>query len=336
MARRLRINGSAFLLPMVMAANIGGTATLIGDPPNVLIGADPRSGLTFLSFIENLTVACTFMLIVLVWYSRRYYPADVGSAANADRPEAIVPSGAELQNVPLLRTTAWIALAILLGFLTHSLTHMPVAVPAVIGVAAILFAQDYYYLKDHKPTAEERQHGVLAILEKDIEWPTLAFFLFLFILVGAAVSTGMIESLAHALAWTVGRISSTAGLSPQGDAAGRRTARALGLGLPVGGDRQHPLHRRDDPAGGEPDRAAAGRTRRAGPVVGAGARRLPGRQRHADRRLGQRHRDRPRREGRPTHLLHRVHRLRRAGHRHHARRCRRSTSRSGSTSARRR
>jgi Na+/H+ antiporter NhaD/arsenite permease-like protein len=216
MARRLRINGSAFLLPMVMAANIGGTATLIGDPPNVLIGADPRSGLTFLSFIEHLTVPCIFMLVVLLRYSRHYYPADVGTAANADRPEAIVPSGAELQNLPLLRTTAWIALAILLGFLTHSLTHMPVSVPAVIGVAAVLFAQDYYYLKAHKPTAEERQHGVLAILEKDIEWPTLAFFLFLFILVGAAVSTGMIESLALGLAWTVGKISSTAGLSPRG------------------------------------------------------------------------------------------------------------------------
>ena len=81
--------------------------------------------------------------------------------------------------------------------MTHTLTHMPVAVPAVIGIAAILFAQDYYYLKEHKPTAEERQHGVLAILEKDIEWPTLAFFLFLFILVGAAVATGLIESLAH-------------------------------------------------------------------------------------------------------------------------------------------
>ena len=108
-----------------------------------------------------------------------------------------MPSGAELQNVPLLRTTCWIAL-IFLGFLTHTFTHMPVAVPAVIGIAAILFAQDYYYLKDHKPTHEERQHGVLAILEKDIEWPTLAFFLFLFILVGAAVATGLIESLARA------------------------------------------------------------------------------------------------------------------------------------------
>jgi Na+/H+ antiporter NhaD/arsenite permease-like protein len=208
MARRLKIAPSAFLLPMVMAANIGGTATLIGDPPNVLIGADPRSGLSFLSFIEHLTVPCLLMLVVLVWYSRRYYPVDPNHRAD------ITPTGAALANLPLLRATCWISVAILLGFLTHSLTHMPVAVPAVIGVTAVLFAQDYYYLKTHQPTHEEREHGVLAILERDIEWPTLAFFLFLFILVGAAVSTGLIESLAQALAWIVGRISKEAGLSP--------------------------------------------------------------------------------------------------------------------------
>ena len=99
--------------------------------------------------------------------------------------------------------------------MTHSLTHMPVAVPAVIGIAAILLAQDYYYLKDYQPTPEERQHGVLEILEKDIEWPTLAFFLFLFILVGAAVQTGLIESLALGLAWVVGKISTSLALSPR-------------------------------------------------------------------------------------------------------------------------
>ncbi len=129
---------------------------------------------------------------------------------------------------------------IFLGFMTHTVTHMPVAVPAVIGVAAILFAQDYYYLKEHKPTLEERRHGVLDILEKDIEWPTLAFFIFLFILVGAAVATGLIESMANALGWI---IEGTAGrLRPviQGDVAGGRPADPLGLRLPVGGDRQHP------------------------------------------------------------------------------------------------
>jgi Na+/H+ antiporter NhaD/arsenite permease-like protein len=213
MARRLRINSSAFLLPMVMAANIGGTATLIGDPPNVLIGADPRTGLSFMDFIYHLAVPCTFMMVVLVWYSRRYFPADIGAAADADHTVAATPTGATLQNIPLLRATCGITALIFLGFMTHSLTHMPVAVPAVIGVAAILLAQDYFYLKEHRPTEEERTHGVLSILEKDIEWPTLAFFLFLFILVGAAVATGLIESLALGLAWTIGKISSGLGLS---------------------------------------------------------------------------------------------------------------------------
>src|SRR4029450_783678 len=102
MARRLRINGSAFFLPMVMAANIGGTATLIGDPPNVLIGADPRTGLGFMDFIYHLTVPCTFMMVVLVWYCRRYYPNDIGRAADIDHAGAATPTGARLRNVALL------------------------------------------------------------------------------------------------------------------------------------------------------------------------------------------------------------------------------------------
>jgi Na+/H+ antiporter NhaD/arsenite permease-like protein len=215
MARRLKINGAAFFLPMVMAANIGGTATLIGDPPNVLIGADPRTGLSFMDFIYHLTVPCTVMMGALVWYSRRYYPGDIGPPADADHAGAATPTGARLVNVPLLRTTCWVTALIFVGFMTHTITHMPVAVPAVVGIAVILLAQDYYYLREHRPTAEERQHGVLAILERDIEWPTLAFFLFLFVLVGAAVQTGLIESLARALAWVITGVSSALTLSPR-------------------------------------------------------------------------------------------------------------------------
>ena len=215
MARRLRINGAAFFLPMVMAANIGGTATLIGDPPNVLIGADPRTRLSFMDFIYHLTVPCLFMMVALVWFARRTYPADIGAAANKDHAAAARPTGARLENLPLLRTTVWITVLIFAGFMTHTLTHMPVAVPAVIGIAAILLAQDYHYLRTHRPTPEERQHGVLAILERDIEWPTLAFFIFLFILVGAAVATGLIDSLAQALAWVIDRVSTALAMPPR-------------------------------------------------------------------------------------------------------------------------
>ena len=199
--------------------------------------------------------------------------------------------------------------------MTHTLTHMPVAVPAVIGVAAILFAQDYYYLKEHKPTAEERQHGVLAILEKDIEWPTLAFFLFLFVLVGAAVATGLIESLAQGLAWLIAAISGGLDFSPKAT-----LLLAALLILWVSGFLSAVIDNIPYTAVTIPlvasllDRAQC-RRRRPDPVVGIGARRLPGRQRHPDRRLGQRHGHRPCRKGRQAHLVQRVHRLRIAGRR---------------------
>jgi Na+/H+ antiporter NhaD/arsenite permease-like protein len=210
MARRMKINLSAFLLPMVMAANIGGTATLIGDPPNVLIGGG--APMPFMEFIYNLAMPVGFMMLALVWYSERYFPNDIGKSAKVDAGE-IEQSGVQLTNVPLLKWTCVIAVLIFLGFGTHTLTHMPVAVPAVIGITAILILQDYFYLKTHKPTHEERQHGILHVLEKDIEWPTLAFFLFLFALVGAAVATGLIESAATGLAWLIDRIAVALGLS---------------------------------------------------------------------------------------------------------------------------
>lgn len=216
MARRLKINGSAFFLPMVMAANIGGTATLIGDPPNVLIGADPRTGLSFMDFIYHLAMPCGLMMFVLVWYARRYYPGDIGAPADRDHAEAAKPTGAQLRNVRLLRWSCIITALIFLGFMTHSLTGMQVAVPAVIGVVAILLLEDYFYLREHKPTHDERRHGVLQVLEREVEWPTLFFFLFLFILVGAAVATGLIASLAAGLAWAIKAVSQAFGLSPRG------------------------------------------------------------------------------------------------------------------------
>src|SRR5690606_28729389 len=62
-----------------------------------------------------------------------------------------------------------------------------------------LVVQDLRYLRTHRPTAEERRHGILHVLEREVEWPTLSFFALLFILVGAAVETGLTATLAGAL-----------------------------------------------------------------------------------------------------------------------------------------
>jgi len=212
MGRRLRINPFVFLLPMVAASNIGGTATLIGDPPNIMIGSG--ANLSFLDFIEDLTFPCALMIFWMEWYSRRYFASDF----QAFRP--VVEDGdgpdATLADPRLAKWLGVICTFILLGFLTHHLTGMPPAVPALIGAAAALAVQDLLYLRTARPTAHERIHGILHITEREIEWPTLSFFGFLFIVVGAAVQTGLISTLAVGLQSAINGSSSALGLSPNG------------------------------------------------------------------------------------------------------------------------
>lgn len=191
--RRLNAPPLPVLLPMIMAANIGGTATLIGDPPNIMIGSG--AGLTFLDFIVHLTVPVAVMMVGLHWWAARRLRAlmpDGATAVDAVRDASVTDPG-------LLRWMVMISALVLAGFLTHGATGMPAAVPAVLGAAAALLVQDIRYLRTHRPSHEERQHGILHVLEREIEWPTLTFFAFLFILVGAAVETGLIGTLARGL-----------------------------------------------------------------------------------------------------------------------------------------
>lgn len=209
MAHRLRLTPTVFLLPMIMAANIGGTATLIGDPPNIMIGSG--ANLSFLDFIRDLTFPCVLMMFWLEFYSRRYYGRQLSAPqpAPADADRLLAP----LADPTLARWVGVICAGILVGFLTHHATGMPPAVPALVGAAAALAVQDFLYMRTARPTAHERMHGILHVTEKDIEWPTLSFFGFLFIIVGAAVQTGLIGTLAEGLQWSIGATSNALGLS---------------------------------------------------------------------------------------------------------------------------
>lgn len=196
-ARRVKAPMPMVLLPLIMAANIGGTATLIGDPPNIMIGSG--AGLTFMDFLEELALPVLVMMTLLhVWAVsrlRRAMGAVADAPAQADEPGR----GPEILDPGLLRWMGVICAVVLLGFVTHGATGMPTAVPALLGAAAALIVQDLRYLRDHKPTHEERQHGILHVLEREVEWPTLTFFALLFILVGAAVETGLTATLAKSL-----------------------------------------------------------------------------------------------------------------------------------------
>jgi Na+/H+ antiporter NhaD/arsenite permease-like protein len=208
LSKRMRLAPVALLVPMVLAANLGGTATLIGDPPNVIIGSG--AGLTFMGFIRNVTAPVLVMMVLLQWYTAWYYRDAYASARDAVPDETVEEP--ELRDPALFRWMLVICVGIAVGFFTQSLTGTPVAVPAVIGAALALVVQDWRYVRRHAPTAEERAHGILRVIEKDIEWPALSFFVFLFILVGAAVHTGLASSVAGGMGWILAYVRDALGL----------------------------------------------------------------------------------------------------------------------------
>ena len=212
-ARTVNAPAPAVILPVIMAANVGGTATLVGDPPNILIGSG--AGLSFMDFVRNLTAPVLVMLVWLTWHSKRGLRRAMASA-----PEPLEPIAATrippITNPVLLTWLMGISVFVLIGFVTHGSTGMPAAIPAIIGAAAALLVQDVLYLRTNRPTAEERRHGILHVLEHEIEWPTLSFFAFLFIIIGAAVETGLIGTIAQSLEQAIAFGRDSWGLSDTG------------------------------------------------------------------------------------------------------------------------
>jgi len=210
LALRLGLAAPALLLPVVMASNIGGTATLIGDPPNILIGSE--SGLSFLDFLTALTPPVLVIMLGLDLATRWKFRSELAAAHPPSTPVA----EPRIADRPLLRASLLISGLVLVGFLTHGITGVPAALPAGLGAVALLIVQDVLYLRRREPTLAERSHGVLRVIERDIEWPTLAFFTFLFVVVGAAVATGLIDQIAAWLHQLIGATERGLGLGPSG------------------------------------------------------------------------------------------------------------------------
>lgn len=183
---RIGVRPVPFLIAETLASNIGGTATLIGDPPNIIVAS--RANLSFNDFLVNLGPIVLVMLVVFVALSRvlfrRDFDADpqrVAEVMELDERQAI-------RDPRLLVRSLTVLGLVLAGFVLHSVIHIEPSVVALLGAGLMIIV---------------RRLPSSTYLE-DIEWQTLLFFAGLFIMVGALVKTGAVDTLATGLADATG------------------------------------------------------------------------------------------------------------------------------------
>ena len=172
-----------YLIVEVLASNIGGTATLVGDPPNIIIGTVVDE-LTFMDFIVNLAPPILVILLAtlgIVWlvHARRLRPTE------EDRKGIMaLDAASEIKDRNLLVRAGVVVGATVIGFFLQQITGLSPAVVALAGAALAMIVCE--------PEVEDVLH--------EVEWPTILFFVGLFVMVGALEATGFIEIVAHALA----------------------------------------------------------------------------------------------------------------------------------------
>ena len=184
-ALAIKISPLALLIPGIMASNVGGTATLIGDPPNIMIGS--YTGLSFMQFATNLTVTCVIALIALFVYNKFFYGKAYSNAKveDIDGFIAFLKEEYKITDKTLLGYGLFVMALVVSFFVTHGYWHMEVSIPALFG-AGLLFT--YGILS--------KKVKMLELVEKDIEWTTLLFFIFLFMIVGAVEEAGLLAVIA--------------------------------------------------------------------------------------------------------------------------------------------
>ncbi len=171
-----------FLLVEVIASNIGGTATLVGDPPNIIIGT--ATGLSFNSFIVNLgppVVVILTVTLAVLWF---VYGRKLRSSEETQREILALDPVATITDRSLLIRGGLVTGATVLGFFLQDVTGVGPAVVALAGAALAMVV------------SRSDVEGVL----HEVEWPTILFFVGLFVMVGALETVGIIGAVAKALA----------------------------------------------------------------------------------------------------------------------------------------
>jgi Na+/H+ antiporter NhaD/arsenite permease-like protein len=176
--RRLDLDPVPFLIAEVLASNVGGTATLIGDPPNIIIAS--RAGLSFNDFLVHLAPLVVVLVAVLIGLCRLMFRGAL--VVNPDRVTEIMAldERAAITDSRLLRESLAVLGLTIAGFVLHSIIHLDPSIVALLGAGLLVLLS--------RVTVEDAL--------REVEWPTLAFFMGLFVVVGGLIEAGVIDRLA--------------------------------------------------------------------------------------------------------------------------------------------
>ena len=176
-AKQLEINPVPILITEVISSNIGGTSTLIGDPPNIIIGS--AAGFSFMDFIVNLAPVVVIILLVVLGFLAVVFKKDLVATEENMKKVANIDNSKTITDKKHMIRSMFILSLVILGFILHDLIHIDTYVVAMIGASILLLFE--------KPTE---------ILEK-VEWNTIFFFIGLFIIIGGLEASGGIKLMAE-------------------------------------------------------------------------------------------------------------------------------------------
>jgi len=199
----LGVRPYAYLFALILASNIGGTATLIGDPPNIMIGS--AAHLSFTDFLINLTPIIPVIFIVVIGVIWLMFGRDLKASDEKKQLIMQFDENAAIKDVVLLKKSLFVLFAVIIGFTVAHTFHLEPATIAMFGAAVLLLLQSWGQPLHDKDHAYE---GIMA----EVEWTTIFFFVGLFIIVTGVEHTGVIAMLGEkTLDMTGGDFAATVG-----------------------------------------------------------------------------------------------------------------------------
>ena len=194
---QLKVDVKPYLMAQIISSNIGGTATLIGDPPNIMIGS--AVGLSFMDFIQNMTLVSVVIFIVVQCVLVALYGSKLKTTPELQDKVMRLNAKSQIADKALLKKCLGVIFFTITLFTLHGALGLETATAALTGAGLLLLI------------TYTRNEAMIAKVLSKVEWLAIFFFAGLFVLVGALVETGVIKAMAaEALALTNGNVPMTA------------------------------------------------------------------------------------------------------------------------------